>query len=485
MTDHDDIPGAAEPSDPAIELRSVRKLFGDVVAVDDVELVIRKGEFFSLLGPSGCGKTTTLRMLAGFEFPDAGTILLEGRDVSNVPANKRPVNMVFQRYELFPHMTVAQNVGYGLRMHKVPKAEIRERVSAMLDIVGVAGLERRRADQLSGGQQQRVALARALVNRPRVLLLDEPLSALDVKLRKHMQLELKSIQHELGTTFVYVTHDQEEALLMSDRIGVMADGRLLQVGSPREMYERPAHPFVADFVGTLNELAVTVDAVDEDGRAVARFGDAGSLVLPAAFEGSAGQSVRVGVRPERVELAEEADAPGSPGSPGPAAGARLAGVISDVVYLGALLQYVVDTGAGQLVAQVSSITEDTQRRAGDTVLVTWPDSATLVLETTDPSPPADPVPGPGPETEPEVVEAETDGPGTVDAEVPVTADSEVEAEVLATANSEVDTDPVPEGSATPNGGVEATAPKESGDRVATNGVDTVDGVVGAREGEDG
>jgi spermidine/putrescine transport system ATP-binding protein len=355
---------------PAIELRSVSKLFGEVVAVDAVDLVIRRGEFFSLLGPSGCGKTTTLRMLAGFEFPDAGTILLEGRDVSNVPANKRPVNMVFQRYELFPHMTVAQNVGYGLRMAKVPKAEIRERVSAMLDVVGVAGLEKRRADQLSGGQQQRVALARALVNRPRVLLLDEPLSALDVKLRKHMQLELKSIQHELGTTFVYVTHDQEEALLMSDRIGVMAEGRLLQVGSPREMYERPAHPFVADFVGTLNELSFAVDSAG-DGRWVARFGDDDVIHLPVGFEGSLGKRVRAGVRPERVVLCDALA--------GTATGTRLAGVVGDVAYVGAVLRYTVDTKAGTFEVQVPSAGEDVQRRPGDEVTVAWPDDALLVL----------------------------------------------------------------------------------------------------------
>jgi spermidine/putrescine transport system ATP-binding protein len=367
-------PGDAPGDAPAIELRAVTKRFGEVVAVDAVDLTIRQGEFFALLGPSGCGKTTTLRMLAGFEFPDAGTILLEGRDVSSVAANKRPVNMVFQRYELFPHMTVAENVGYGLRMRKVPKAEARERVSAMLDVVGVAGLEKRRADQLSGGQQQRVALARALVNRPRVLLLDEPLSALDVKLRKHMQLELKSIQHELGTTFVYVTHDQEEALLMSDRIGVMAAGELLQVASPRELYERPTHAFVADFVGTLNELSLTVDALDDAGRAVANVGDGGVVPLPADATLDVGTVVRAGIRPERVVLVGMGDPP--------AEGSRLPGTVADVVYLGPLLQYVVDTAAGQLVVQVPSAGEDTQLTPGQPVVATWPTETLLVLGTT-------------------------------------------------------------------------------------------------------
>jgi spermidine/putrescine transport system ATP-binding protein len=284
--------------------------------------------------------------------------------------------MVFQRYELFPHMTVADNLGYGLRMKKVPKAEIRERVSTMLEVVGVAGLQKRRADQLSGGQQQRVALARALVNRPKVLLLDEPLSALDVKLRKHMQLELKSIQHELGTTFVYVTHDQEEALLMSDRIGVMAEGELLQVASPREMYERPTHAFVADFVGTLNELPLVVSGVDAGGRTVAQF-DSGDLVLlPEDFSAEVGTGARAGIRPERISLVPTE----------PDGASHLAGVVTDVVYLGPLLQYVVDTAAGRLVVQVPSGRVDTQLPAGQSVTATWTDDALLVLDTTLPEP---------------------------------------------------------------------------------------------------
>ena len=237
---------------PAFSIAGVTRRFGSVTAVDDLWLDIREGEFFSLLGPSGCGKTTTLRMLAGFETPDEGTISLRGRDVTDTPPNRRDTNLVFQHYELFPHMTVFQNVAYGLRLRKVREPELTSRVREALRIVRAEELADRGARQLSGGQQQRVALARAIVNQPAVLLLDEPLSALDVKLRKQMQLELKAIQHQLGTTFVYVTHDQEEALLLSDRIGIMSGGRLLQVATPRELYDHPADGFVADFVGSLN-----------------------------------------------------------------------------------------------------------------------------------------------------------------------------------------------------------------------------------------
>jgi spermidine/putrescine transport system ATP-binding protein len=230
----------------AISIVGVSKRFGAVGAVDDVSLEIAEGEFFSLLGPSGCGKTTTLRMVAGFERPDQGQIVLQGNDVTTVPANKRPLNMVFQQYALFPHMSVYDNVAFGLKVKRVPRAEHKERVHEMLRVVSLEGMDKRRARQLSGGQQQRVALARALVNRPAALLLDEPLGALDVKLRKQMQLELKRIQHTLGTTFVYVTHDQEEALAMSDRIAVMNGGRVEQTGNPREIYEHPQTVFAGE-----------------------------------------------------------------------------------------------------------------------------------------------------------------------------------------------------------------------------------------------
>src|SRR3954451_5233329 len=285
----------------AIGLVGVSKRFGTHAAVDDVTLEIAEGEFFSLLGPSGCGKTTTLRMVAGFELPDAGRIVLKGDDVTQVPANRRPVNMVFQQYALFPHMSVYDNVAFGLKVKRVPRGEHGERVQEMLRVVSLEGLDRRRARQLSGGQQQRVALARALVNRPAALLLDEPLGALDVKLRKQMQLELKRIQTELGTTFVYVTHDQEEALTMSDRIAVMTGGDIEQIGDPKEIYEHPQTPFVADFVGSLNAFDLRVDEVAE-GLAVMRVSERERLVVPVGVGTKAGDELRVAVRPERVRI---------------------------------------------------------------------------------------------------------------------------------------------------------------------------------------
>src|SRR2546430_12878422 len=270
---------AAEGS-VAIALEGVSKGFGGAQAVQDVTVAIGEGEFFSLLGPSGCGKTTTLRMIAGFEVPDEGRIVLQGRDVTSVSANRRKVNMVFQQYALFPHMSVYDNVAFGLKVKRVPRSEHAERVNEMLRVVELEGLERRRIRQLSGGQQQRVALARALVNKPAALLLDEPLGALDVKLRKQMQLELKRIQAELGTTFVYVTHDQEEALAMSDRIAVMNGGRVEQIGSPREIYEHPETAFVADFIGSLNALDLVIDELLGT-NAVSRFGEDQQVRGPA------------------------------------------------------------------------------------------------------------------------------------------------------------------------------------------------------------
>jgi len=236
----------------AVEITGVTKRFDDVVAVDDVDLTIADGEFFAMLGPSGCGKTTTLRMIAGLEFPTQGSLKIFGEEVGTLPPNKRPVNTVFQNYALFPHMNLLENVGFGLKMKGVAKKEITTRATAAIELVQLGGMEKRRPNQLSGGQQQRVALARALVNEPKVLLLDEPLGALDLKLRQEMQSELKSLQQDLGVSFVFVTHDQEEALTMSDRIAVMKDGQLLQVGTPEEIYERPANRFVADFIGQTN-----------------------------------------------------------------------------------------------------------------------------------------------------------------------------------------------------------------------------------------
>src|SRR5215207_4412168 len=255
--------GGPTGPDGHIVLESVSKWFGDNKVVDDCNLTIRQGEFFSMLGPSGCGKTTTLRMIAGFEEPTEGRILLEGADVTVVPPARRHVNMVFQAYALFPHMTVQENVEFGLKIKKVGRAETKERVAEAVRSVRLEGLEARRPGQLSGGQQQRVALARALVNRPAALLLDEPLGALDMKLRKEMQLELKDIQTRTSTTFVYVTHDQEEALTMSDRIAVMNGGVVEQLATPRELYQRPASAFVAGFIGTSNLIELRVDRRDD------------------------------------------------------------------------------------------------------------------------------------------------------------------------------------------------------------------------------
>src|SRR2546421_2839497 len=284
----------AEERSVGIALEGVSKGFGKVAAVKDVNISIAEGEFFSLLGPSGCGKTTSLRMIAGFEQPDAGRIVMQGEDVTEVRANRRPVNMVFQQYALFPHMTVYDNVAFGLRVKRVPRGKHAGRIKEILRIVELEGMERRRPRQLSGGQQQRVALARALVNSPAALLLDEPLGALDVKLRKQMQLELKRIQSELGTTFVYVTHDQDEALAMSDRIAVMNGGKVEQIGSPREIYQRPQSAFVADCIGSLNALDLRVDEL-VGGYALMRVGETERLIAPAAAGTQAGDSFRVAV----------------------------------------------------------------------------------------------------------------------------------------------------------------------------------------------
>src|SRR5205814_152407 len=303
---------------PDVRLVGVRKSYGDVVAVDGVDLEIASGEFFTLLGPSGSGKTTTLRLIAGFERPDAGRIELAGRDVTGRPPYLRDVNTVFQDYALFPHMTVGENVAYGLRVKGVPRAERRKRVDEILNVVRLPGLGDRKPAQLSGGQRQRVALARALVNHPQVLLLDEPLGALDLKLRQEMQIELKRIQRavsEVGITFVYVTHDQEEALTMSDRLAVFNQGRIEQVGTPAEVYERPATPFVAGFVGTSNLLS----------GAVAR-----------AIVGADGTFT---VRPEKIRLADPDSVVGDDGSSAP-------GVIRTVVYLGPDTRYLVTLNAG-------------------------------------------------------------------------------------------------------------------------------------------
>src|SRR5438477_7410170 len=331
-------PQAAGSELSAIELTGVAKDFhahGEVVAaVKDIDLAIASGEFFSMLGPSGCGKTTTMRMVAGFEEPTRGSVYLHGKEVTGVPPNKRDINMVFQSYALFPHMSVFENVAFGLRRKSIGRAEITRRVGEMLEIVDLAGREKRRPRALSGGQQQRVALARALVNRPSALLLDEPLGALDVKLRKQMQLELKRIQTTLGTTFVYVTHDQEEALAMSDRIAVMNGGRVEQTGSPREVYERPGTAFGADFIGSLNALDLSIDELVGE-NAVMRVGEAERIVVPVGASHRSGETLRVAVRPEQVQI-EPAGSPMLNGGP------RLEGTIADIVFLGMYTQLHVD-----------------------------------------------------------------------------------------------------------------------------------------------
>ena len=347
----------------AIGIERVSKRFGSVGAVDDVSIEIREGEFFSLLGPSGCGKTTTLRMVAGFELPDAGRILLQGDDVTTVPANKRPVNMVFQQYALFPHMSVYDNVAFGLKVKRVPRRDHGIRIREILRIVSLEGLEKRRPRQLSGGQQQRVALARALVNSPAALLLDEPLGALDVKLRKQMQLQLKAIQHDVGTTFVYVTHDQEEALAMSDRIAVMNGGRVEQIGSPREIYDRPRTAFVADFIGSLNAFDLCVDELVGE-HAVMRLDDGSRVVAGLGADCRLGATVRVAVRPERVRIAASGTAPQNGGS-------RVDGTVAEVVFLGMYTQFHVDTRVGRLVSHRLADELGTSYEVGSPVTLSW------------------------------------------------------------------------------------------------------------------
>ena len=355
----------------AITVESVRKQFGKHAAVAGVDLEIRDGEFFTMLGPSGCGKTTTLRMIAGFEQPDEGRILLRGDDVTYVPPNRRNVNMVFQHYALFPHMTVSENICFGLRLKKLSRREQQERVREILSVVGLEGLERRKPAQLSGGQQQRVALARALVNRPTALLLDEPLGALDVKLRKQLQLELKRVQTELGTTFVYVTHDQEEALGMSDRIAVMNGGRVEQIGAPKEVYSEPETAFVADFIGSLNAVDLRVD--EHDGPlAVMRVAENERLVVLAGPRAAKGSTVKVAVRPERIRVAAEGDA-------APVGGSWIAGRVAEIVFLGPLTHLHVDTAAGRLVSYRMDDDATARLREGSPVVLTWAAEHSAVL----------------------------------------------------------------------------------------------------------
>lgn len=330
-------------ADAAVSVRGVRKSFrspggAETRVLDDIDLDIRRGEFFSLLGPSGCGKTTLLRILAGFESPDAGAVLIGGQDMTGVPPHRRDVNTVFQSYALFPHMTVQDNVAFGLRMKGVPAAQVRERVMTALERVRIADFAARRPDQLSGGQRQRVALARAIVNEPQVLLLDEPLSALDLKLRKELQVELANLQESLGMTFVFVTHDQEEALVMSDRIAVMNRGRVEQLGRAEELYERPRTAFVANFLGSSNLIEGTVLSVDSHEATVQT--EHGPLRTTHGAGLRPGQSVTLSVRPEKLRMERDDLAVGN----------EIRARVDDIVYTGAENQYLLQAGGQQLVA---------------------------------------------------------------------------------------------------------------------------------------
>jgi spermidine/putrescine transport system ATP-binding protein len=349
-----------------VRLERVTKAFGDMLAVDDLSLDIAEGEFFSLLGPSGCGKTTTLRMIGGFEEPTRGTVFLTGRDVTDLPPHKRDVNTVFQSYALFPHLDVFENVAFGLRRRKVSKHEVNDRVSEALRLVEMAGFEKRKPGQMSGGQQQRVALARALVNRPKVLLLDEPLGALDLKLRKQMQLELKRIQQEVGITFIYVTHDQEEAMIMSDRLAVMRQGKTEQVGPPEDVYESPQTQFVAAFLGASNLLEGHLKD-RRNGTSTVLLAGGDEVQLPnerAPFD--MGESVLVGVRPEKITIRSDGSGPDGSGWN------AVSGLLRMATYIGVSHQYKVEgPGGHELTVWVQNLGAEAAPAPGERVTLSW------------------------------------------------------------------------------------------------------------------
>ena len=357
-----------------IRLSGVSKRFGDFVAVDNINLTIEKGELFTIVGGSGCGKTTLLRMLAGFETPTSGTIEIDGVDITNQPPYHRHVNMMFQSYAVFPHMSVEKNISYGLRKERAPRAEISKRVDEMLDLVQLSDLRSRKPDQLSGGQRQRVALARALIKRPKVLLLDEPLAALDKKLRERTQFELMNIQDELGITFVVVTHDQEEAMALSSRIAVMDEGRFRQIGTPKEIYEFPTNRFVAEFIGTINTFKGRVAAIADEGIKV--FSTEAGVTLMALGKQlvEEGQEVEIAIRPEKIFVSKE--------RPRNTDDVCLSGVVDDLGYLGNRSLYRIRLESGKIV-QVSS---QNRRRSitrflewEDQVWISWRPGSALVL----------------------------------------------------------------------------------------------------------
>ncbi len=355
-----------------ITLISVTKQFGDTVAVDDVSLQIEGGEFFSLLGPSGCGKTTTLRIIGGFAYPTTGEVFINGELMAEMPPYRRPVNTVFQNYALFPHKTVAQNIAFGLQMKKATKAEISDAVENALDLIQLSGYDDRKPSELSGGERQRVALARALINEPTILLLDEPLSALDLKLRKQMQSELKALQRKVGITFVYVTHDQGEALALSDRIAVMNGGKILQVGTPSDIYDSPQSRFVADFIGTSNFLEGTLISENE---ITLTMEPPLKVVSTPNNDIPLNASVTVAVRPERIDLRM---------TPTSDVANCLRGVIQDESYLGTTLQYTIETDVPTplIVHQQNTGARDGRRfQRGDTVYLQWTPENASVLKT--------------------------------------------------------------------------------------------------------
>ncbi|MEX0621253.1 MAG: ABC transporter ATP-binding protein [Solirubrobacterales bacterium] len=374
--------GPPEPGEPgstgSVQLEGVTKKFGSFRAVDDIDLEIASGEFFTMLGPSGCGKTTTLRMIAGFEQPSSGKVKIDGIDVAGEPAYKRPTNTVFQSYALFPHMTLEENVGFGLKRKKVGKEEISRRVAAELERVGLSKEAKRKPAQLSGGQQQRVALARALVNLPKVLLLDEPLGALDLKLRKALQVELKKIQMDVGITFIYVTHDQEEALTMSDRIAVMNNGRIEQCAGPEEVYEKPATTFVAGFIGVSNLMPAEID-----GGSSVRIKGGPTIPMPDVSRFSSDRSLFAVVRPEKLEVS----APGQ----GPTDRPGIEGVVESSLFLGTTTQLGVEvTAESRLTVLVPNASEEDRSRLpgpGSRVHLSWePEHMHLVTESVETSP---------------------------------------------------------------------------------------------------